>query len=176
MNVSPSTSRLWDIPSLVLWTGFFVTGLVPELVFYYLRSVSGVVSQTAFVNSSSVITFGFAIYLGLFSYRRCLDSPVSPSEAAGKGVQVGVLALVAFLEIPRPSGAYETTTLLFEFLHYRDIAQHEGRRAVLLVGSAKIVAWWYLYSLMVRYYVFGKKRTFAQTLSFFPSAYRRKDQ
>lgn len=148
---------------------------MPELVFYHLRELAGVVTQEAFVNSSAVITLALAGYLALFVRRRCLEAEVDPADAVGKAFQVGILALIAFLEIPRTSGAYETTTLLHEFINYQDIVTPEGQRAVLLVGSAKLLAWFYLFSLLFRYYIFEKPRVFARMASMFPSSYRAED-
>lgn len=146
---------------------------MPETVFYALRSASGVVTQNAFVNSSGFITFTFGGFVAYFVWNRCRSAGLSADESAARSVQVAVLALIAFLELPRRSGIQESTTLLREFISYRDIAHVEGQRAVLVVGSAKLIAWFYLYSLFVRYHLLAKRQVFARMFSVFPSSHRK---
>ena len=73
----------WDLLALATWTLFFAIGLVPELVFQTLREVAGVVTRTAFVNTSAVITVSFTAYIALFTARRCQDAGMSERDARG---------------------------------------------------------------------------------------------
>lgn len=150
----------WDILSLGLWSVFFAIGLVPELAFYALRELSGVVSRTAFVNTSAVITIGFTLYLALFAWRRCLDAGLSRPEAQVRALQVGLLALIAFLELPAQGATFETRTLLEVLANFNEIPDQYLKMVVLFVGICKLAAWWYLFQVILRFYAFGNYKVF----------------
>lgn len=160
----------WDILTVGLWTLFFAAGLAPERVFQIFRTIAAVSSQRAFVNSSSVITVGFAIYLGFFVRNRCRDSGLSPSESQAHAIQISLIALLAFLEVPSRTGAYDSRTFLEFLIYFREIPDRYVRNVVLFVGAIKLTAWWYLFSLVLRYHLFGNRNVFAHMIPLIPSA------
>ena len=156
-------SRRWDawtLPNLAAWTLFFSVGLDPETVFARFRVWGGVLTQDAWVNSPHMITLGLAAYVGVFAYQRCIESGLDANEAQGRGVQTAVLGLAAFLK---------HSPLLLVLA--RNIPDGRYRMIVYTVMGAKLLAWLYLYSLFLRYYVGGSKHVFASMTTFFPSAH-----
>jgi hypothetical protein len=55
-------------------------------------------------------------------------------------------------------------------LRYQEITDTYVRYVVLAVGAAKLIAWWYLFSLVVRFHVFGMRDIFARMVPLMPSA------
>ncbi len=49
----------------------------------------------------------------------------------------------------------------------------QTRFQVYLVGIGKLLAWWYLVSLLIRYYAFADHTVFARIPAIFPSTRRR---
>jgi hypothetical protein len=157
--VSASRQRdPWRYAAFLLWAGFFIAGLSPEPVFFLLRQAGGVITQRALVNSPHVITVAFAGYVALFVYHRCRGAGDAPGAAQDKALQMGVVALLAFM--PVDLGAVLTA-------HTTPILEHR----VLLYGVAllKLVAWWSLLALFIRYYLFKADGAFAGIGSLFPS-------
>ncbi|MCP4641824.1 MAG: hypothetical protein GY851_15380 [bacterium] len=151
---------LWAIPNLLLWTAFFGIGLEPERTFVLLRQLSGVVTQSAWVNSPGLITAAFAVYLSVFVYHSCIGAGLEPRGAQGRAVQTGVLGLAAFLWYsPRQLIAW-----------VQDIPVPELRWIVYGAAVMKLVSWLYLYLMVLRYVGLGQKRTFASMPVVFPSA------
>lgn len=161
---------VWDLLTLGLWSIFFAIGLVPELAFYAFREAAAVAPHTALVNSSAVITIAFTAYIAIFAGRSCRDAGLDLAASQGKAVEIAVLALIAFIEIPAKGSAFEARTL-FEVLF--EVQQLPGRYlqgVVLFVGLSKLLAWLYLYSLVLRYHAFGNHAIFARIPSLFPSS------
>jgi hypothetical protein len=150
---------LWRYPTLLLWFVFFFVGLAPQPVFLLLREAGGVLPQYALVNSPYLITVIFAAYIALFSLHRCGESELPLHLAQDKALQLGVIALIAFLPV-------ELEILITA--HTYPLMQN--RFLLYLAGAGKLVAWWYLFSLMLRYYVFRLDDVFARVPSVFPSA------
>lgn len=152
----------WRVPAFILWILFFLIGLAPEEVFFWLREAAGVLPQRALVNSYHLITLGLAGYVGLFCYHRCLDAGLSPREAQDRGLQLIVVGLVAFLSVD---------FRLLVTAHMNPIFQY--RLTTYFVGISKLVAWWSLMTLFIRYYAFREDRVFTRIPSLFPSSHRR---
>lgn len=168
--VLPDNRRdVWDFLTLSLWTIFFAIGFAPEMAFYGLRAISAVTSFTALVNSSAMLTLSLTAYLAFFGYRRCIEWGLSTTIAQGKALEIAVLALVAFLEIPAKGTIFETRTLFSIVLEFRELPGLYLQTVVLFVGVSKLAAWVYLYSLVVRYHAFGNRGVFACIPSLFPS-------
>ncbi len=161
--------NVWDILTLGLWSCFFAVGLVPELAFYSFREFATVPSYVALVNSSAVITIALTAYLAFFSNRRCKESGLSPVASHGKALEIAVLGLVAFLEIPAKGSAFEARTLFEIVLDFRSLPGRYLQSVVLFVGLSKLLAWLYLYSMVLRYHAFGQRNVFARIPSLFPS-------
>lgn len=160
---------LWDLFTLGLWFVFFLAGLVPELAFYAIREWAAVTPYTALVNSSAVITLAFAAYLSFFAFRRCRQAGVSLALAQGKALEVGLIALVAFIEVPAKGSAFQSRTLLGVLADIQELPDGYLQMVVFFVGATKIVAWAYLFSLVIRYHAFGNRAIFAQIPSMLPS-------
>jgi hypothetical protein len=152
-------SDYWRLPAFILWVLFFLVGLAPEPVFMTLREWSGVLPQRAVVNSPHLITVAFAGYVALFCWHRCRDAGLSHWESQDRALQLGVVALVAFLPVD---------FLTVFTAHTNPLVQH--RFSLYLVGIGKLATWWL--SMFVRYYAFGADRVFAHVPSLFPSARR----
>lgn len=161
----------WDYLTLLLWTLFFAIGMAPEFVFYGLRDLAGVSTFTAIVNTSAVITLSWAAFLAYFVYQNCRESGLDTDGARGKALQLGVLSLLAFLELPARGATFEARTLIEVFYYYEDLPTGSLRSIVLAVGIAKIGAWCYLFSLFIRYHLLGNRLVFVRLPSLFPSTY-----
>jgi len=157
----PRKHDLWRAPALLLWILFFLIGLAPEETFYWLREFAGVLPQRALINSHYLVTLGLAGYVGMFVYHRCLDVGLTSRDAQDRGLQLTVVGLVAFLSVD--------FRLLLE-AHLNPIFQY--RVFTYFVGASKLVAWWSLMALFVRYYGFGDDHAFAGIPSLFPSTRR----
>ena len=167
----------WDLLTLGLWSVLFVVGLVPDLAFYALRDWAFVSPRTAMVNTPAVITIAFSGYLAFFVLRRCRESGLTEVEAQGRAIQAGLLGIIAFLYLPATGGAsasgpspFEARTILGLLISFQDINNGLLKGVVLFIGWSKLLMWWYLFSLVVRYHAFGNRAVFAAMPSFFYSA------
>jgi len=165
----------WDMLTMTLWSLLFAVGLVPELAFHVLRKSAGVYSSTALVNSSAVITFGFAAFVVWFVYRNGLEPYSNRSDSRGKATQIGLIALLAFMDIQSRSGIFEVHTLLEIVLRLPSLDDWYLRFVVMLVALSKVGAWFFLYSLFFRYHVFGNRLAFMTIPSFFPSTWNKSE-
>lgn len=163
---------VWDVLTLGAWFLFFGMGLMPELAFNGIRAAASVRTSTALVNSSAILTLGFAAYLGLFAYRRCVENGLGRYLAQGKALEVGLIALVAFLELPARGSVFQSRTLVSVLLQFGDIEDRYLQAVVMFVGLSKLTAWAYLLSLVIRYHAFGNRDVFSTVPSLFPSMHR----
>jgi hypothetical protein len=163
----------WDLLTLAFWLVFFTIGLAPELFFSTFREAGGVTPYSALVNSSAIITVGFAIYLALFAYRRCRFAGLTQYLAQGKALEVALLALVAFLELPAMRASIEgRRTLLALVFDLGTVEDRYLQGVILFVSASKLLAWVYLFSLVLRYHAFGNRAVFTQVPSMFPSMHQ----
>lgn len=132
----------WRIPALLLWLAFFYLGLFPELSFYYFREAGHVSAHRAMINSPYVLSLSLCGYLGYFTYLRCRELNLDFAESQGKGLQLTLIAFVAFLPIG-----------LDQFGAYSEQFTAEGYRIMVAFAAVKCLAWLYLMSLMLRYYL-----------------------
>lgn len=164
---------VWDLLTLAFWIAFFTIGLAPELFFSLFRHVGGVSSYSALVNSSAIITVTFSLYLALFAYRRCRFAGLTPYLSQGKALEVALLALVAFLELPALRSSLQgRRTLLALVLDLGAVEDRYLQGVILFVTASKLLAWIYLFSLVLRYHAFGNRTVFTQVPSMFPSMHR----
>jgi hypothetical protein len=154
---------------MLLWSVFFAIGLVPEFVFHLLRNRAAVSTSTALVNSSAIITLGFTFFLVWFVYRNGLESYSNRAAARGKATQIGILALLAFMDVPTRSGVFQVHTLLEIVFELDDLSDWYLRFVVMLVAFSKLAAWCLLYSLFFRYHLLGNRLAFTSIPSLFPS-------
>lgn len=141
----------WRWPMILLWGLFFVIGLWPEFSYSLLRSAGYVFSQNAIVNSYHFITWCLTGFVVHFVYHRCLEAHVPSIEALGKALQLGVMAFVAFIDIPlQQIPAIRDTTSL---------------SLVLGMTLTKLLCWLYLYLLFVRYHWRRRPETISQSLN-----------
>lgn len=162
----------WRGAVFLLWLIFFAVGLLPEPVFYNLREFAGVTTQRAWVNSPVALTLSFAGYIAWFTYNQCRAANLSPVQTRGNTLQIGVLALVAFLALPKRALALPELGLWSLMINASLIFDPYLRKMVYLAGIAKLGAWLYLFSLFLRYYLLGHQRAFATVFTLFPSARR----
>ncbi len=164
---------VWDLLTLAFWFVFFAVGLVPELFFSAIRDLAGVAPYTALVNSSAVITVGFSIYLALFAFRMCRAAGLTPYLSQGKALEVALVSLVAFLELPAMSATFQgRRTLLALALDMSSLGDLYLQGVILFVSASKLLAWAYLFSLVIRYHAFGNRTVFTEVPSIFPSMHR----
>ncbi|MBX7257561.1 MAG: hypothetical protein K1Y02_14470 [Candidatus Hydrogenedentes bacterium] len=150
----------WALAAALLWLVFLCVGYVPEEVFAFLRAQGRVVTQDAMVNSPYLITMGFSLYIGYFAYQRCRESGLGSADCQARALQVGILGLLAFLNIPLQT--------LFEA---SQIPVPRLRTLVYGIFLAKSMAWLYLCGLMFRYYVLRNANVFGDLASLFPSSH-----
>lgn len=157
---APRSLDLWRFPLFLLWLVFFIAGLAPEPVFVLLREAGGVLTQRALVNSPHAITIALAAYLAIFVYRRCRDAGDLPGVAQDKALQLGVVALVAFMPVDLGAilAAHRAPELQYRLLLYG-------------AGLFKLVAWWSLLPFFIRYYLFRNDHPFSDMHTIFPSTH-----
>ncbi len=158
MSQSNISFNIWTLPTLALWLVFFIVGLLPESAYWAARVAGGVVTQNAIINSPSLVTLFLALYLAFFAHRRCLDAGVSRENALARAIQVGILALIAFLPYPfylllAPGNLSLLGTML------RNI---DELAAVFGLPVAKLLAWGYLLLTVVRSQLPGGDAVFAR--------------
>lgn len=161
MSESPSQFDFWRFPAFLLWTILFLAGITPENVYVVLREMGHVKTQSALVNSHYMITLLLAGFTGLFTHARCREAGVGDLPARGKALQTSVMGLVAFLPVP--------WTLL---LRLHEIPKLELQLVVIFVCGAKLMAWSYLLSVLVRYYFWNGQRAYLNMFMVLPSMYR----
>ncbi len=166
LSESPGKWDSWAIPNLALWGVFFVIGLDPERVFWALRLASNVVIQDAWANSPIPITLALAGYLAFFTYQRCLEAGASPRGARARAAQVAALGLAAFFWV--------SPSTMVHWLY--EIPVRSLRLAVYPVLAAKVLAWLYLYSLVLRHVGLGNHEVFARIVVLFPSVHLWSDE
>lgn len=147
---------MWRWPAVGLWVVFFWVGLVPERVFLRLRDLAEISTYDAALNSYQLITLALTTYLAFFCYRRCREAGLTDAVGQGKAIQVGTLGLLAFLDVPFEQ-LVETRSPYYYFL--------------LGIASAKMVAWLYLLSIIVRYYFWRRNQVFSRMITLIPSAH-----
>ena len=147
----------WAVPNLLLWAVFLAAGFHPEYVFDLLREVSWLVPTKAFilVNAPIVITFSFAMYVSFFALLECQRYGVGEFDALFRSVQLGVLAVFAFLPV---------STTLYLWAGASSIAFASLRLLAWVIGPTKVVAWVILVLLVLCYYGFGCRRVFVLML------------
>lgn len=152
-------SRLWGLLALLLWLVFFTLGLFPDFFYEYLRNVANVVTARAMVNSVFLLYFALVVYFFGFLYRAARAAGLSPVMAQVLAVQLGLVALLAFLPVR------------LEYIpHYLDAPDATWRKLILTVCAFKVASWLYLVSLLFRYYLLSGAEVFRQMAPVFPSA------
>lgn len=159
-------SRQWDpwrYAAFLLWMVLFMAGLSPEPIFFLLRHAGGVLTQRALVNSPHIVTLAFAGYVLSFVYHRCREAGDLPGTAQDKALQMGIAALVAFMPVDLGAVLAAHKAPVFEY------------RVLLYAAAAvKLIAWWSLLALFIRYYLFNGDSAFADIGSIFPSTVKNK--
>lgn len=156
MSKTRQEQDLWRWPTVGLWIIFFGVGLVPERIFHTLRDLAQISTYDAALNSYQLITLALTTYLALFCYHRCREADLEEGIAQGKAIQIGALGLLAFLDVP-----------------FEQLADTRSPYHLFLLGiaSAKMMAWLYLLSILVRHYFCGKNQVFSRMITLIPSAH-----
>ena len=145
--------------TLLLWLAIFMIGLFPEVVFVWVREAGYVVTLRALVNSHWFITLACSGFLGWFTFCRCAECGDYADVAFGKSVQIVILAITAFL----PMGIEKVSIyFLIPIPFYRYL--------ILSVITVKALAWLYLVTLILRYYLISGYAVFKNIPLLFPSA------
>lgn len=148
----------WRWVILLPWSLFMAMGLFPEGAFLLLRQWGNVKTQDAMVNSYHVITLSLSAFVCYFIYQRCREAGLSGVAARGRAFQITLYALTAFWSIP-----------LANVLQFHLIPVPEIRRLLLAAAAIKLLAWIYLWVLLIRYYCFEGPSLFVHMHSLFPS-------
>lgn len=160
--MSVAAPDYWRIPTFLLWSLFMVIGLLPDAAFYLLQSAAGVTRYEALVGSPLVLTVAFSGYFSAFVYSESIRGGAPQHMALANAVQTGSVGLIAFLPVTVESIQFAVEMRYYNLLYVSFI--------VLTAASVKLMAWGYLLSFVVRYYLFGHQEVFAGMASFFPSA------
>lgn len=156
---SPPQSNFWRWPNLALWVIFFGVGLFPEYVYNTIRTQAGVLTQVAMVNSVNVLLFALAGYISYFTWQRCREAGLTVAASHGKATQLGILSLAAFLPIG-----------LHQLPEFRMTFTPEGLRVMYAFAAGKIIIWLYLFSIILRFYLFSGYQVFERLPALFPSS------
>jgi hypothetical protein len=157
----------WRIPTFLMWLVFMLVGFFPDAVFRYLQMAAWVVRYEALVTSPLVLTIAFAGYLAAFAYSESVRGRCPQQLALGNAIQIGAVSLVAFLPVTLEAIRFAMAMQYANLLYVSFI--------VLTTVAIKLMAWVYLLSFLVRYYLLGQDKVFARMASFFPSARRTAD-
>jgi len=161
-NVAMEHYDIWTLPVVLLWLLFMLVGLVPEPVYVLIRDLGRVQPQTALVNSPVMVTVAFSMFFALFVRRKCCEHGGSIDAANARASQVWLLCFFAFLGFGFAGPALPQRSVLGLFLMHATISDGYLRWVAILAGGAKICSWWYLMTLLVRYYLFGNRTVFLQ--------------
>lgn len=163
MSEPTGRADFWRLPAFVLWLVLFGAGLFPEPLFEWLRTVGVVLTWDALTNSPYAITLALSCYFVVFSFNRCRDVDVPDVAAYGNALQNGIVGLVAFLPFP------------FDMLlKAHEVLPTSSEAFIYGIAALKMIAWFYLFRLIVQYYLFGVRLAFAQEFSIFPSLHARR--
>lgn len=159
MTTKNNNSILWNGLAVLLWIGIFFAGLFPEPIFFKLRQLGGVTMHQAFINSHWFITFSCTGFLAWFVTQRSREAGVDSHLALGKGIQVAVLSLVAFLPVPIEilPGYFFILARFYYFL-------------IMAVITAKMLCWLYLLQVVLNYHLFAGAEVLKDMPLLFPSA------
>lgn len=149
---------LWRLPALCLWLVLLTVGLFPEAAFELVRTLGRVMPQHALVNSPFILTILLSLYVGFFSWYRCLEAETTHAEAQDRSLHMAVIGLVAFLPVDFGSLAQ---------LHNNPLIQHHF--LIYAGGFLKLSAWIYLLLIVIRYYIIGEDGAFSRVGTTLPS-------
>lgn len=149
----------WELLNTGLWLAFFAVGLEPERFYSVLRQQAGVVTQEAWINSPHLVTLALAGYLAYFAWLRCIEAGMPPGAAHSRAVEIALFGLIGFLW-------YSPAMLLY----VNEIPVADLRLVVWLVVPAKLFAWFYLFTVVMRYVLLGHTAAFADMPGLFPSS------
>ena len=147
----------WATAAFFVWTILLSMGLFPISTFTALREVSGVVTQTAWVNHTFMLALALGAFVGFFGWQRAEEGNLPPVAAQAVGMQLALCSLVAFLPMPISD---------FLLVSYRPLLFSIFLWSVLAI---KCMCWLYLWSLFFRYYVLHNYGVFGKMTSAFPS-------
>ena len=155
MDKNPQSPDWWRAPALAAWVPLFAAGLAPDVAFDLLREAGRVTTITALVNNAWLVTFALCAFLGTFVSLRCREGGDTGAEAGDKGVQAGLIGLIAFMPFPLENPA--------DILR---VSSPELRWLLLGTLASKGLLWLYLASLIIRYYLGGTAEVFRRMPTF----------
>lgn len=170
MSGEKEHTDLWRLPTYLLWLCLLCVGLAPEILFQKLRDFGMVVPHKAIINSPTIITVCFSLFMAFFVYKVCCENGLANHEAQSRGTQIGLFGLLAFIDMPYEGAFLPSMSLLELVLSMNSVSNltMELKMIVISAGLMKFAIWLYLLSLITRYYIFGNERVFANMLPVFP--------
>ncbi len=147
-------SPFWSAGMVILWTIFFAIAFLPSLTMFVIRVWAGIFYAESLLYSPYVMTFVCSLYLHVFVEKRCRENGLDRTESWVRGFYAFVLGLIAFLDFP-------VTALL----SLSDFIALNDRLVIYGAFPIKLLAWLYLYFLMLRYYLLGNTRVFAEMIA-----------
>ena len=155
MDTNPQSPDWWRAPALAAWVPLFAAGLAPDMAFDLLREAGRVSTINALINNPWLVTLALSAFFGTFAAFRCREGGDSGPEAGDKGVQAGLLGLIAFMPFPLE----EQRDLVL-------IASPVLRWLIMGTLASKGILWLYLVSLLLRYYLGGSAEVFRRMPTF----------
>ena len=161
MSSTESNDDAWRWPALALWLPMLTAGMFPEAVFTALRRAGHVTTQDALVNSPFLLYWGLVAFTACFVYHACMEGDDGAPVARARAFTAAVVAMMAFLPIRMEA-----------LPQYFMVMPAEQRNTLLSAAAVKSLAWLYLFSLLLRYYL-GDARVFHRLPSLLPSVWGR---
>jgi len=155
-----SNDDAWRWPAFLLWLALLIAGMFPETVYFALRRAGDVTTQGALVNSPFLLYWALIAFVGAFVYGACrTEDDASAPMARARAFTAAIVAMMAFLPVQMEA-----------LPQYFQVMPIEQRNTLLSVAAVKILAWLYLFGLLLRYYL-GDTQVFHRLPSLLPSVW-----
>ncbi len=142
---------MWRVPLTAMWVLVLFIGLFSAEVYQLLRITGRVNALRALVNDDFLVTAGLAIMVGTFAARQAQRFLDEGHEAKDRGLSLGLISLFAFVPV--------SATVFW--------GQLSGNEILLAFFALKLIAFSYLLTLFLRFFLFGEEDVFARAFNLF---------